>query len=154
MKSTGEVMGVGKTFGEAFVKSQLGAGVKLPTSGKVFLSVKGSDKPRAVQVAKDLVALGFSIVATKGTAAAISAAGIPVTTVNKVVEGRPHIVDMVKNNEISLVVNTVEEKAYRDCRFGRDPYFRTGSTGDNLHHDCRRRGCGRRYAPSGCVGCV
>ncbi|EIJ46543.1 carbamoyl-phosphate synthase large subunit [Herbaspirillum sp. GW103] len=110
MKSTGEVMGVGKTFGEAFVKSQMGAGVKLPKSGKVFLSVKNSDKPRAVQVARDLVALGFSIVATKGTAAAISAAGIPVTTVNKVVEGRPHIVDMVKNNEITLVVNTVEEK--------------------------------------------
>ncbi|EOA04937.1 MULTISPECIES: carbamoyl-phosphate synthase large subunit [Herbaspirillum] len=110
MKSTGEVMGVGKTFGEAFVKSQMGAGVKLPTSGKVFLSVKNSDKPRAVQVARDLVALGFSIVATKGTAAAISAAGIPVATVNKVVEGRPHIVDMVKNNEIALVVNTVEEK--------------------------------------------
>src|SRR5450830_1189259 len=110
MKSTGEVMGVGKTFGEAFVKSQLGAGVKLPTSGKVFLSVKGSDKPRAVQVAKDLVGLGFSIVATKGMAAAVSAAGIPVTTVNKVVEGRPHIVDMIKNNEITLVVNTVEEK--------------------------------------------
>ncbi|MCI1003755.1 carbamoyl-phosphate synthase large subunit [Herbaspirillum sp. C7C8] len=110
MKSTGEVMGVGKTFGEAFVKSQMGAGVKLPKSGKVFLSVKNSDKPRAVQVARDLVALGFSIVATKGTAAAISAAGIPVATVNKVVEGRPHIVDMVKNNEITLVVNTVEEK--------------------------------------------
>ncbi|KAF1043317.1 MAG: Carbamoyl-phosphate synthase large chain [Herbaspirillum frisingense] len=110
MKSTGEVMGVGKTFGEAFVKSQMGAGVKLPKSGKVFLSVKNNDKPRAVQVAKDLVALGFSVVATKGTAAAISAAGIPVATVNKVVEGRPHIVDMVKNNEIALVVNTVEEK--------------------------------------------
>ncbi|MCA1323330.1 carbamoyl-phosphate synthase large subunit [Herbaspirillum sp. alder98] len=110
MKSTGEVMGVGKTFGEAFVKSQLGASVKLPTSGKVFLSVKNNDKPRAVQVARDLVALGFSVVATKGTAAAISAAGIAVTTVNKVVEGRPHIVDMVKNNEIALVVNTVEEK--------------------------------------------
>ncbi|HWW99783.1 carbamoyl-phosphate synthase large subunit [Collimonas sp.] len=110
MKSTGEVMGVGKTFGEAFVKSQLGAGIKLPTSGKVFLSVKGSDKPRAVQVAKDLVAIGFTVVATKGTAAAISAAGIPVETVNKVVEGRPHVVDMIKNNEISLVINTVEEK--------------------------------------------
>ena len=110
MKSTGEVMGVGKTFGEAFVKSQLGAGIKLPKSGKVFLSVKGSDKPRAVQVAKDLVAIGFSVVATKGTAAAISAAGIPVDTVNKVVEGRPHVVDMIKNNEISLVINTVEEK--------------------------------------------
>jgi carbamoyl-phosphate synthase large subunit len=110
MKSTGEVMGVGKTFGEAFVKSQLGAGVKLPKSGKVFLSIKNSDKPRAVQVARDLVAMGFSIVATKGTATAISAAGVPVTTVNKVAEGRPHIVDMIKNNEIVLVINTVEEK--------------------------------------------
>ncbi|MFZ6686226.1 carbamoyl-phosphate synthase large subunit [Undibacterium sp. SXout11W] len=110
MKSTGEVMGVGKTFGEAFVKSQLGAGVKLPTSGKVFLSIKNSDKPRAVKVAKDLVALGFTVVATRGTAAAISAAGVPVTIVNKVVEGRPHVVDMIKNNEIALVINTVEEK--------------------------------------------
>jgi carbamoyl-phosphate synthase large subunit len=110
MKSTGEVMGVGKTFGEAFVKSQLGAGVKLPKSGKVFLSVKNSDKPRAVQVARDLVEIGFSVVATKGTAAAISAAGIPVTTVNKVAEGRPHVVDMIKNNEVALVINTVEEK--------------------------------------------
>ena len=110
MKSTGEVMGVGKTFGEAFVKSQLGASVKLPRSGKVFLSVKASDKPRAVQVAKDLVEIGFSVVATKGTAAAISAAGIEVQSVNKVAEGRPHIVDMIKNDEIALVINTVEEK--------------------------------------------
>jgi carbamoyl-phosphate synthase large subunit len=110
MKSTGEVMGVGKTFGEAFVKSQLGAGIKLPKSGKVFLSVKNSDKPRAVQVARDLVGLGFSVVATKGTAAAIGAAGIAVATVNKVAEGRPHVVDMIKNNEIALVINTVEEK--------------------------------------------
>lgn len=110
MKSTGEVMGVGQTFGEAFVKSQLAAGIKLPESGKVFLSVKGSDKPRTVQVAHDLVQLGFSLVATKGTAAVISAAGIPVTPVNKVIEGRPHIVDMIKNHEIAMVVNTVEEK--------------------------------------------
>jgi len=110
MKSTGEVMGVGRTFGEAFVKSQLGASIRLPKSGKVFLSVKASDKPRAVQVAKDLIEIGFTIVATKGTAAAIAAAGLAVNTVNKVVEGRPHIVDMIKNNEIALVVNTVEEK--------------------------------------------
>ncbi len=110
MKSTGEVMGVGKTFGEAFIKSQLGAGVVLPRSGLVFLSVKDSDKPRAVKVARDLVRLGFSIAATRGTAAAISAAGIPVRTVNKVVEGRPHVVDMIKNREIALVINTVEEK--------------------------------------------
>jgi carbamoyl-phosphate synthase large subunit len=110
MKSTGEVMGVGKTFGEAFVKSQLGAGVKLPRSGMVFLSVKNSDKPRAVQVAKNLVGMGFSVAATKGTAAAIAAAGVPVKAVNKVAEGRPHVVDMIKNNEIVLVINTVEEK--------------------------------------------
>jgi carbamoyl-phosphate synthase large subunit len=110
MKSTGEVMGVGMTFGEAFVKSQLGAGVNLPKSGKVFLSVKASDKPRAVKVAKDLVDMGFTLVATKGTAAVIAAAGIPVTPVNKVAEGRPHVVDMIKNHEIKLVINTVEEK--------------------------------------------
>ena len=118
MKSTGEVMGVGKTFGEAFVKSQLGAGVRLPTAGKVFLSVKNSDKPRAVHIARSLVEIGFAIVATKGTAAAIAAAGIAVQTVNKVAEGRPHIVDMIKNNEIALVINTVEEKrnAINDSR--------------------------------------
>jgi carbamoyl-phosphate synthase large subunit len=118
MKSTGEVMGVGATFAEAFVKSQLGAGVKLPKSGKVFLSVKGSDKPRAVKVARDLVDAGFTLVATKGTAAVISAAGIPVTPVNKMSEGRPHVVDMIKNHEIALVINTVEEKrtAINDSR--------------------------------------
>jgi len=118
MKSTGEVMGVGKTFGEAFVKSQLGAGVRLPTSGKVSLSVKNSDKPRGVEIARSLVEIGFTIVATKGTAAAIAAAGIAVQTVNKVAEGRPHIVDMIKNNEIALVINTVEEKrnAINDSR--------------------------------------
>jgi carbamoyl-phosphate synthase large subunit len=110
MKSTGEVMGVGMTFGEAFVKSQLGAGVKLPESGKVFLSVKASDKPRTVAVARNLVERGFQLVATKGTAAVIAAAGIPVSAVNKVLEGRPHIVDMIKNHEIAMVVNTVEEK--------------------------------------------
>ncbi len=110
MKSTGEVMGVGKTFGEAFIKSQLGAGTIVPSSGTVFLSVRDADKPRAVKVAQDFEKLGFSIVATRGTAAAIEAAGVPVKTVNKVVEGRPHVVDMIKNREIDLVVNTVEEK--------------------------------------------
>jgi carbamoyl-phosphate synthase large subunit len=110
MKSTGEVMGVGKTFGEAFVKSQLGAGTKLPRSGKVFLSVKQSDKPRAVEVARGLIALGFSIVATKGTAAAIEAAGLACEVINKVTEGRPNVVDQIKNEEIALVINTVEER--------------------------------------------
>jgi len=110
MKSTGEVMGVGKTFGEAFVKSQLGAGTRLPTSGRVFLTVKNADKPRAVEVARALKARGFDLVATKGTAAAIAAAGIACTVVNKVAEGRPHVVDMIKNNEIVMVINTVEER--------------------------------------------
>ena len=110
MKSTGEVMGVGKTFGEAFVKSQLGAGTKLPTSGRVFLTVKNNDKLRAVEVARSLAAMNFDIVATKGTAAAIQAAGIACGIVNKVTEGRPHVVDMIKNNEIALVINTVEER--------------------------------------------
>ncbi|MBT9553705.1 MAG: carbamoyl-phosphate synthase large subunit, partial [Hydrogenophaga sp.] len=118
MKSTGEVMGVGKTFGEAFVKSQLGAGTKLPRpkkadgspAGKVFLTVKNGDKPRAVEIARALVAMGFELVATRGTAAAIAAAGVPVVAVNKVTEGRPHIVDMIKNGDISLVINTVEER--------------------------------------------
>jgi carbamoyl-phosphate synthase large subunit len=118
MKSTGEVMGVGKTFGEAFVKSQIGAGTRLPkpsdaqgqSTGKVFLTVKDSDKPRAVEVARCLVEMGFPLVATKGTAAAIRAASIPCETVNKVTEGRPHVVDMIKNNEIVMVINTVEER--------------------------------------------
>ena len=118
MKSTGEVMGVGKTFGEAFVKSQMGAGTKLPRptkadgtpSGKVFISVKNNDKARAIEVARQLVAQGFELVATKGTAAAIQASGVACATVNKVTEGRPHIVDMIKNNEVVLVINTVEER--------------------------------------------
>ncbi|HEX5285639.1 MAG TPA: carbamoyl-phosphate synthase large subunit, partial [Polaromonas sp.] len=110
MKSTGEVMGVGKTFGEAFVKSQIGAGTRLPRSGKVFLTVKNNDKPQAVEVARALVALNFELVATKGTAAAIQTAGIACAVVNKVTEGRPHVVDMIKNHEIALVINTVEER--------------------------------------------
>jgi len=110
MKSTGEVMGFAKTFGEAFVKSQMAAGTKLPRSGKAFVSVKQNDKPRAVDVARGLAALGFELIATKGTAAAIMAAGLGCQTVNKVTEGRPHIVDMIKNNEIALVINTVEER--------------------------------------------
>jgi carbamoyl-phosphate synthase large subunit len=118
MKSTGEVMGVGKTFGEAFVKSQIGAGTKLPrpfqasgeAAGKVFVSVKNGDKPRAIEVARALSEMGFLLVATKGTALAINAAGVACGVVNKVTEGRPHIVDMIKNNEISLVINTLEER--------------------------------------------
>uniref|UniRef100_B1XUM4 Carbamoyl phosphate synthase large chain n=1 Tax=Polynucleobacter necessarius subsp. necessarius (strain STIR1) TaxID=452638 RepID=B1XUM4_POLNS len=109
MRSTGEVMGVGKTFGEALFKSQLGAGIKLPKSGTVLLTVKDSDKSKAIEVVKLLHQLGFPMVATKGTAAAIEAAGLPVRVVNKVKDGRPHIVDFIKNGEISLVFTTVDE---------------------------------------------
>jgi carbamoyl-phosphate synthase large subunit len=109
MKSTGEVMGVGETFGEAFVKSQLAAGVKLPKDGRAFISVRDGDKPTAAAVARDLVALGFTVLATRGTAAALAAAGVAATPVNKVAEGRPHIVDMIKNGEVSFIVNTVED---------------------------------------------
>ncbi|MGQ0752440.1 MAG: carbamoyl-phosphate synthase large subunit [Betaproteobacteria bacterium] len=116
MKSTGEVMGVGASFGEAFVKSQMAAGEKLPSAGKVFISVRDADKPRTVDIARALSKLGFTLVATRGTAAALTSAGLNVTPVNKVAEGRPHIVDMIKNGEIALIVNTVEEKrtAVRD----------------------------------------
>jgi carbamoyl-phosphate synthase large subunit len=110
MKSTGEVMGVGKTFGEAYYKSQLGAGTQFPRAGKVFLTVKNSDKPRAVAIGRELLALGFELLATKGTAAALSEAGVVCGVVNKVTEGRPHVVDMIKNNEIVMVINTVEER--------------------------------------------
>ncbi len=113
MKSTGEVMGVGVTFAEAFVKSQMGAGVKLPVTGpnagNAFLSVRNADKPKLLEIARTLQLLGFGLVATKGTAAFLAKEGIEVTFVNKVLEGRPHIVDLVKNREISLIINTVEE---------------------------------------------
>ena len=118
MKSTGEVMGVGKTFGEAYVKAQIGAGESLPRpfdaqgnpTGKVFLTVRNSDKPCAIDIARQLQKLGFALVATRGTAQAIRDAGIACETVNKVIEGRPNIVDMIKNNEIVMVINTVEDR--------------------------------------------
>jgi len=110
MKSTGEVMGVGRTFAEAFVKSQLGAGTKLPAAGKAFISVRREDREKVVEIAQALADLGFQLVATHGTAGALAAAGLTVTPVNKVTEGRPHIVDMIKNGEISFIVNVVEDK--------------------------------------------
>jgi carbamoyl-phosphate synthase large subunit len=103
-------MGVGNTFAEAFVKSQLAASVKLPKEGKVFISVRDEDKPGAIEVAGALAKLGFTILATRGTAAAISAAGVEVSMVNKVAEGRPHIVDMIKNGDVSLIVDTVDSR--------------------------------------------
>jgi carbamoyl-phosphate synthase large subunit len=110
MKSTGEVMGVGDTFAEAFIKSQLAAGVKMPKDGKVFISVREADKSRVMEIARSLVQLGFTLLATRGTAAVINAAGVAVEVVNKVAEGRPHIVDMIKNGEVSLIINTVDSK--------------------------------------------
>jgi carbamoyl-phosphate synthase large subunit len=110
MKSTGEVMGVGKTFGEAFAKAQRGASAQLPKAGKAFISVREQDKSGAVEVAKQLQEKGFEILATDGTSALMKSAGVAVTAVNKVTQGRPHIVDMIKNGEVSLIVNTTEGK--------------------------------------------
>ncbi|MDH5546837.1 MAG: carbamoyl-phosphate synthase large subunit [Gammaproteobacteria bacterium] len=110
MKSTGEVMGVGRDFGEAFAKSQLGAGVLLPQKGRAFISVRDGDKVRAVKIAKELVKLGFAISATDGTSAALNEAGIENQRVNKVSQGRPHSVDMIINNEIQFVINTAQTK--------------------------------------------
>jgi len=110
MRSTGEVMGVGRTFGEALFKSQLAAGASLPPRGTVFLSVKDTDKPKTVEIARLLHDMGYALAATRGTAAAVEAAGIPVKTVNKVKDGRPHVVDLLKNGEIDLVITTVEER--------------------------------------------
>ncbi len=116
MKSTGEVMGVGETFAEAFVKSQLGSGERLPKSGKVFISLRDADKLPVLDIARVMTRMGFTLVATHGTAKALETAGLAVTRINKVAEGRPHIVDMIKNGEIVFIINTVEEKrsAIRD----------------------------------------
>ena len=110
MKSTGEVMGIGDTFAEAYAKAQLGASDEIPTSGRVFVSVRDCDKEGLLPVAKELVDLGFELVATRGTAKYLTEKGLDVSVVNKVVEGRPHIVDMIKNDEISMVFNTTEGK--------------------------------------------
>ena len=108
MRSTGEVMGLDQTFGRAFAKSQVGAGLKLPLNGTAFVSVKESDKPAAVEPSRQLLAMGFEIIATRGTAKYLQAAGLEVRLVNKVLEGRPHIVDALKNGEVQLVFNTTE----------------------------------------------
>jgi carbamoyl-phosphate synthase large subunit len=110
MKSTGEVMGVGATFGEAFDKAMEGAGSFLPRSGKVLISVRDADKQRAAKLARSLADLGFELCATGGTFRTIDAEGVPCERVNKVAEGRPHIVDMIKNDEFSLIINTTEGK--------------------------------------------
>jgi carbamoyl-phosphate synthase large subunit len=108
MRSTGEVMGLDTSFGRAFAKSQIGAGVKLPLGGTVFISVKDGDKDLIEAPARELVGMGFSLIATRGTAKILADAGLPVTTINKVLEGRPHVVDALKNGEIHLVFNTTD----------------------------------------------
>jgi carbamoyl-phosphate synthase large subunit len=133
MKSTGEVMGIDTDFAIAFAKSQLGAFTKLPQEGRVFISLKDSDKPQIIDAARDLVSLGFTLVATSGTAAALEAAGIQVAPINKVAEGRPHIVDAIKNGEIALIFNTTEGlQSLKDSQsirasalYGRVPYYTT-----------------------------
>ncbi|MBK6716688.1 MAG: carbamoyl-phosphate synthase large subunit [Burkholderiales bacterium] len=138
MRSTGEVMGVGSTFGEAMHKSQLGAGTRLPTKGNVVITVKGNEHARAAAVAQDLHALGFGIVATRGTAAAIAAAGVPVKVVNKIKDGRPHIADMIKAGEIQLVFTTVDETrtAIADSR-----YIRTAALANRVSYYTTMAGC-------------
>ncbi|MBI1251215.1 MAG: carbamoyl-phosphate synthase large subunit [Alphaproteobacteria bacterium] len=115
MRSTGEVMGLDQNFAAAFAKSQIASGSNLPTAGAVFISVKDSDKAAMAEIARDLADLGFSILATGGTAAHLKASGVPAQSVNKVAEGRPHIVDAMKNGEVQLVFNTTEgAQSYRD----------------------------------------
>jgi carbamoyl-phosphate synthase large subunit len=110
MKSTGEVMGVGRSFGEAFGKSQAAAGAEIPRSGRMFISLRDADQKAGVEVARYFASNGFELLATRGTAAVLDAAGVPVKVVNKVSEGRPHIVDMIKNDEIAVILNTVADK--------------------------------------------
>jgi carbamoyl-phosphate synthase large subunit len=138
MRSTGEVMGVGRSFGEAMLKSQLGAGSRLPDKGTVVITVKNGDKDRAVKVASELHDLGFNVVATRGTAAAIAASGVPVKVVNKVKDGRPHIADMVKAGEIQLVFTTVDETrtAIADSR-----YIRTAALAHRVTYYTTMAGC-------------
>jgi carbamoyl-phosphate synthase large subunit len=138
MRSTGEVMGVGRTFGEAMLKSQLGAGSRLPASGTVVITVKNGDKDRAVQVARDLHKMGYAVVATRGTAAAIAQAQVPVKTVNKIKDGRPHIADLVKAGDIQLVFTTVDETrtAIADSR-----YIRTAALAHRVTYYTTMAGC-------------
>jgi carbamoyl-phosphate synthase large subunit len=138
MRSTGEVMGVGRSFGEAMLKSQLGAGSRLPEEGTAVITVKDADKARAVKVASDLVDRGFRVVATKGTAAAIAESGVPVNVVNKIKDGRPHIADMIKAGEIQLVFTTVDETrtAIADSR-----YIRTAALANRVTYYTTMAGC-------------
>ncbi len=113
MKSTGEVMGIDDDLGMAYAKSQMAAGSPLPLGGNLFISVKDADKPQAVKLAKEFVDLGFHLYATGGTAAALAAENVPVKKLFKLTEGRPHVLDMIKNGEIAFIVNTPSGKIPR-----------------------------------------
>jgi carbamoyl-phosphate synthase large subunit len=135
MKSTGEVMGIDTDFARSFAKAQIGSGTKLPDGGTVFVSVKPSDKPHILQAVRILTDLGFKIIATSGTADYLAGEGLPVEMVNKVQQGRPHIVDRIKDGEVALIFNTTEGwQSLRDSQSirasavnGRVPYFTTAS---------------------------
>jgi carbamoyl-phosphate synthase large subunit len=135
MKSTGEVMGRDVDFGRAFAKAQLGAGVDLPTKGTVFISVKDRDKSAMIEIGRNLVAMGFSLIATGGTQRFLEAEGLPITRINKVLEGRPHVVDAMKNGRVQLVFNTTEGAAAiadsasirQSALLGNIPYYTTVS---------------------------
>jgi carbamoyl-phosphate synthase large subunit len=135
MKSTGEVMGIDMDFSIAFAKSQLAVGTKLPDSGSVFISVKDTDKPQILDAARQLLDLGFDLVATSGTASFLREAGLAVTAVNKVLEGSPHIVDEIKNDAIAMIFNTTEgAQAMADSKsirssavYGKIPYYTTAA---------------------------
>ena len=138
MRSTGEVMGAARTFGEAMLKSQIGAGSRLPRAGNVLITVKNSDKVRAVALAKDLHELGFGVIATRGTAAAIEAIGVPVRSMNKIKEGRPNIADAIKGGDIQLVFTTVDETrtAIADSR-----YIRQAALANRVTYYTTMAGC-------------
>ena len=157
MKSTGEVMGTGRTFGEAYAKAQTASGVTLPRQGVCFISVRDRDKPPAVVLAKKLIERGFEVVATEGTARALTEAGVAVRRVNKVREGRPHIVDMIKNDEIDLIVNTTEGKQAiresnsirREAVHRRVTYYTTLAAGPGHLRGARSHRRGRGEPPAG-----
>jgi len=154
MKSTGEVMGVGKTFGEAFIKAQKAGGNNVPRQGTAFVSVRDTDKPAALDVSRSFAELGFEIVATRGTAAYLNENGVACRAVNKVVEGRPHVVDMIKNDQIQLIVNTTEGKQAiadsfsirREALMRKVSYFTTIAGARATGHSLAHGGEGRVYS--------
>jgi carbamoyl-phosphate synthase large subunit len=147
MKSTGEVMGISMDFPIAFLKSQLGGGVELPDSGTLFVSVKDSDKPAILEPVRDIIALGYRVVATGGTADYLTRQGLEVERINKVAQGRPHIVDKIKDGEIALIFNTTEGwQSHRDSAsirasavIGRIPYFTTAASSAAVTRAIRAR---------------